>query len=242
MAENTTSNSASLQTIWSLGFESSPHFNQVWSNFDIDPFFDGIDGRHPIEFLPFQRIDENPQFALSNEIQIDTQRPQRSFTESSLNGPQGHYGDPQGSQVGPEGSTPSSQDGFKLPLVSTTVDQNNVTKLVQNSLETESDLDFQGFEIIVCDTQGQRQKATNNSMIKSTLRCKIVSLETSMKRSCTALRLTENNMPPGIHLENHQVTLLDDKEEFYLSFWADEKSNDLTNADIVRHFRVMFDF
>ena len=241
MANNSRSNCSSLQTVWSFGFESSTHFNQVWSNLDIDPFFDGIDGRHPIEFLPFQRIDENPQFALSNEIQIDTQRPLRSFTESSLNGPQGHYGDPQGSQVGPEGSTPS-QDGSKHPLVSTTVDQNNVTKFVQKSVETESNFDFQGFEIIVCDPQAKRQKATNNSMIKSTLRCKIVSLETSMKRSCTALRLTENSMPPGIYLENHQVILLDDNDEFYLSFWADEKSNDLTNADIVRYFRVTFDF
>ena len=75
--------------------------------------------------------------------------------------------------------------------------------------------------------------------MKYSVRCKIASFD-SLSNDYKAIRLKEMDLPCGIYLESqYQPTLLPNKEVF-VSFWADEKSNDSTYADIVKQIRILF--
>ena len=207
----------SVQT--NLSFEDSLQIDNVWSNLSSSFEMFGTNEKHPLEYLPFQsntpisHEDEGGNFDFFND------------PPGSSNGPQGSYVDPQG-------STPS-KDGSEFMKNTDCIDQ-QITAL--KSLRTPFILEF---ELVVCNTRARRQIISTQYKMKCSVRCKIASFD-SLSNDYKAIRLKEMDLPGGIYLESqYQPTLLPNKEVF-VSFWADEKSNDSTYADIVKQIRILF--
>ena len=198
----------------SLRCDCCIEFDKVWSNLSSDLEMDplGTNEQHPIEFLPFHNTDffSDPQGS-SDDLQ------------RSKDGPKGSY-------VGPQGSSPS-KDGPNLSLTKS-IDMESLrrTQIKELSLE---------FDLVVCNTRAWRQNVNKNSKIKSSIRCKIPSFERSLHHDYKTIRLIEKDLPFGIYLESHYQPTLLPNNEIFVTFWADEKSNDLTYADIVKQIRVM---